>query len=1556
MTFSEKLAEQIERVILEGIDNGSIHRETVKQIIVGPARHFGSLHLWFGDSWENYPECSPYESFAEIPCFEWLDRFDSVFPGKLRPHPAAPAKHYDFARRVSFLDAALDESYRNVLQGVACDVVEAIKWVIRRQRLGEFKSIVGFMAFGLSRSGHGDCVGFYHPEGAPDGLLPVFPIDEERTGGVLDKLDGFGWLTADGIRMFYPEVDDNEGAEPTRKYLFSDMLHWFKEDDERGLKFRLRTDSFDIELEAGYTLENWRWVTTEEVNDAIAAHFSKHPELKRVDSPPAARSDAELREWFAKNDPVGWFEELLKRGDAAEAQRVFRLLPEESTSRWRVCSDIVRHLAEHERHQETLELLDALAGKSAERFANERVLALLGLKRYAEVVEYCQSLMNRASDNEDLPIFVAMAHAYLGKADESEAWLNKVKKGDGNDGLKLLAQALIMDLRDDPAAIARFDRALTEYWKIKKFGNLFVPSSPRLKAALEQALAEDEQDTADGHTLATLGRGIRVEPKKLDSDDLLRRSYFSGTGPTVTRWQAVTKKYGVEELIGKCKITKFLRDPNGRIWGLAQTKGLVSIEVGADGTLTLGAPVPSGTSGSLEHGVIAGRWLFAAEYRNGLAVFELDGERAKHVVTAYGRTDRNSAVAVEGDVAALISGDRVEVFDVSTPATPRRVSTIGLGCGPFPNPQVADIVLKEGLLYACGRPFSLVIVDLKDPPHPRILSATRREQSPADGKSEHLHVLADGSVVVSDSSRGLWHLDVGDPLNPKSLAYFVNDGSDAYNDLDIIHLASAREGGFEYWAMSDSVSLVWRLLLKNGQPLEVLGVTPTANAEGEPNNYFYVRDFSVLGDDRCLAFGNHYFGVFKATPLKALKTSDVESIERSAPALSEWVKNSLASFRQTHPDLRAGVLGLAPTGDGQVSLFLAPAQTISAAEHELAPFEKDRELPSYDFSVEGVADPGKLDHAQQAARFNTLAAAYRQLTRGVLTKLPQTLDLSGSAAGRVYFLERSREAIAVVACQEVPQEPWSPLRPEVKGAQRLSLADKLEDYKSREAVQGQVRKDEELYAELVELAKNGNRSAMRMLWQNRDLHPDDVIALMLDALSDGQTRNAAASLLLDEKEVPKVRSRLMELWNSLPGELVENESDGQAEPSHDGFLAMRLAEGLGLRDEQRMVGLAEALMTKAELDYQRLDEISAVCDTLDTRLSELRPHLLAIVDRLDDRDNRLASICRQLFRAGHRELPAKLLKQSGPAKRGEEYSGMKIGIPALDQVAQHQDEEPRVERMYTGWMLAERIHRLLKEDRPVESVWPPGLDAEPFPASWGFVLNAALPYLVERNELDGLVELLGKRLEAKAEFLPDQRFLLGLHQFFTEAGKLEPMAKVGDMILKSPAYDERTKKGIVAKMAVSELARGWELLKAEKLAEAREVANRLLAMKREDGQIGFFDARLRWKETKRPQAAIDAAQAYLKDLAHDPAGRGRLNNLIGCALDELGRVAEALPYFEQAAKDHADEPMYLCNIAEANEKLGKIPEALRYAREALRRKAKSAVCERIVRQYAESGA
>lgn len=1573
MGFVETLADRIEKVVSAGIENGSINRDTVAQIIVGPSRHFGSLLLWFHDSWQSYSDCSGEDGFGEIPCFEWLERIDSVFPGKNRSHAAAlgraakPERQYHFATQVAFLDEGLNADYQNELQWIANEIVDSLKMVIDRQNLGQFSKVVGFMVQGLSRSRHADPVGFYHPEGAT-----VLAIDESRSGG--EELDGFGAFTTDGIRMFYPEVkaDEAKGNQQTHKYLFSDMLYWTKEPDDRKLRFRLKTDSFDIGLEPGYTLEEWCWQTTEGIRDAIEAHFSQVPQLRKKDGPPKLDgAEEDMRQWLRTNKPMPVFEDLLAQGRIADAERLYRYLPDDSGWRGRICYLFANACAVRNEHQKALDLLNPLTGQAANYCIDAKFRALTGLERYHEIIDWCTSLIAKKNEDDDLPLYIAVAYALSGDLEQSLAQLEKLKEKKKEGGLALMARAIVLDERDDPLAISLLERAVLADWKIKKYGHLYLQRLPRLQAVIDSMLTEDKQNKEDGERLATIGSEIGVQTIPLNTAELRRKSYFSDTEKTISQWQAVGPRYGVEKLIDG-KIKRFLRDEEGRIWGLAQTRGLVPIQLDAGGTLTVGAPVLS--TGSLEDGVIQGRWLFAADYRNGLSVFDLGGTSAKHMGTVPGRSGMNAAIAVEGNLAVLLSGDQVEVFDVSDPVQPRRRSTIGLGHGPGEGAGVKDIALKDGVLYACGRPFALTIVDLKDPAHPEIVSATKmnREDSPDWFSADSLQILADKSVLIADNARGLWHVDVSDLRHPRSLVYYMNDAEDNHNNLTIIHLAHSREDGYEYWAMDDDVNLVWKLCLRPGKPIEVLGVTPTLSAKGEPETSYYVADFCVLSEDQYLVFGDHYFGVCRRVQTPSVTTDGLSAIHRSAPAVTSWIRESLKEFGKSRPGVPVGVVFLTPTGEDQISLGFAPQQTISTVEDSFAMFRETdgdeeggeeregEELPRYDFKVPGIESMGEGDAARQEALTHALRSAYQQLIRKVLSDLGPSSELSDVAGGRAYLIEIADARRTVVACREFPDRSWNPWRPEIEGVQQISLADKLEDYKSRDAITQQVRKDRTLYAELVGLAKAGHAYALSMLWANRDLEPESVTEILMDALNAPSTRSFAARCLLEEQKVPKIHARLMQLWNSLPAALHEADSRGAVGLTHEGDLGLTLARGLQLFDEDRVYGLVEALALKSGLRYYDLDAICDACEMLRDRIGGLRQALLGIVERLGEDDNRMAGICEQLFRSGHRELPTKLLKQSRRNKDGEQYSDVKMGIPALDEGADSQYAEPRVERLFTGWMLAGRIHQLVHEDCSDESVWPASLPHEPYPASWAHVLTAAMPHIVERQEVDAFIDLLGKRSKKQKTFHPDQRFLLHLFDYALEQKNEEQTGKIHRLILESPAYDAGVKKKIGVKATFSELATGWELLKAERLLEARQIADRLLALDVEMetntdfAQIYFFDARLKWKEHKSPQAAIDSAEAYLKKLDQTTVGSSRLCNLIGCALDEMGQVAEALPYFEKAAKHSDQDPMYMGNMAEAYEKLGRIPEAVRCATEVLRRNHTSAVCERIVQQYGKS--
>src|SRR5262245_11898795 len=78
MGRAQALAAKLEQIILGGIEDGEVDRESLRQIVVGPGRLKDVIHVWASDSWEDYGEHDESSAFASIGNADWLDAIDAI--------------------------------------------------------------------------------------------------------------------------------------------------------------------------------------------------------------------------------------------------------------------------------------------------------------------------------------------------------------------------------------------------------------------------------------------------------------------------------------------------------------------------------------------------------------------------------------------------------------------------------------------------------------------------------------------------------------------------------------------------------------------------------------------------------------------------------------------------------------------------------------------------------------------------------------------------------------------------------------------------------------------------------------------------------------------------------------------------------------------------------------------------------------------------------------------------------------------------------------------------------------------------------------------------------------------------------------------------------------------------------------------------------------------------------------------------------------------------------------------------------------------------------------
>ncbi|EKS01730.1 tetratricopeptide repeat protein [Leptospira mayottensis 200901122] len=176
------------------------------------------------------------------------------------------------------------------------------------------------------------------------------------------------------------------------------------------------------------------------------------------------------------------------------------------------------------------------------------------------------------------------------------------------------------------------------------------------------------------------------------------------------------------------------------------------------------------------------------------------------------------------------------------------------------------------------------------------------------------------------------------------------------------------------------------------------------------------------------------------------------------------------------------------------------------------------------------------------------------------------------------------------------------------------------------------------------------------------------------------------------------------------------------------------------------------------------------------------------------------------------------------------------------------------------------------------------------------------------------------------------------------------LEKIGEIILVAPpgVYSEEEVHTIRHKDVVYRLTKGWEHLKKKEYTKTEELLCSVFSDYAEDAEALFLDARLYWLKTGSPEEGIKRAETNLQTAAKgDLAGRGRLHNLIGCALDEIGKLEESISAFRKAEDICPQESMYTANLAEIYWKMGDQRQAVKYAKKAKSMGDRSPIVETI---------
>lgn len=519
---------------------------------------------------------------------------------------------------------------------------------------------------------------------------------------------------------------------------------------------------------------------------------------------------------------------------------------------------------------------------------------------------------------------------------------------------------------------------------------------------------------------------------------------------------------------------------------------------------------------------------------------------------------------------------------------------------------------------------------------------------------------------------------------------------------------------------------------------------------------------------------------------------------------------------------------------------------------------------------------------------------------------------------------------------------WQPWRRKISGRVEVSLSKKLEDFNNWEVYALKCDQDKQLKEELYALARGGNKNALQVVRRRFRQDEDDSISTILHVVKDNYD-----FFWLDFIEKYSHREDVKAICTDIYHELLNDKGsidEMDAPPIRwlTGLVSVSVL--IGAQDNTELDFLVEKLLFAPDVNYEHYD-LAIQFLKAKKNVGPFANIIQQAINNMDVRDNRLPQLAEQLFRAGIYEAPEGLLIQSAPQKRGEQYDSIKCGIAFLDQTSEY--DECRIERLFTGQQLLNNF----RQRAPVnQSLWPKMLSLEPFPESWTYLLKSILLRMDLSHELDAFIDALVARLA----FEPDRHLFVSLFRMLAENADItiDDMSRItrmaacaGDSQLSN---EDKILLGELKQTAMANIA--WKANAEGDLALANDYVTQLLAEGSRKPTIFFLEARLAWKNTGDPAAALDKALPRLESM-HGGTGKARVLNLLGCACDELGRYQESAGYFHRAAEMDPETSFYFDNLAEIYEKMSEIPKALEWAREARRRSSTAPVVARIIDQY-----
>lgn len=811
----------------------------------------------------------------------------------------------------------------------------------------------------------------------------------------------------------------------------------------------------------------------------------------------------------------------------------------------------------------------------------------------------------------------------------------------------------------------------------------------------------------------------------------------------------------------------------------------------------------------------------------------------------------------------------------------------------------------------------LLLIDLSRP------HAPRAEQR-VDGRFHLTHASPGGELVLTHDT-WVYFLSTEGALRATKRFDAAWTGGGVRPDPKPFQ-ASTRDGRL---ALVDR-NRVWVL---TGERLELITLVGPEGEEPEPVHLL------LESSSLATAVTRHEAVELAALPL------DIPSIERfvesTVPVLRErlevevsrWLDEGVQVSRDERaPRVPLGAVVADWQSSDMVSLTASPAASVACLNDRAF-----AQVPLTPTPFEGDDTGGRATSEFERKQLEALNQARGLVGRRARTRAISALvkELATKFAPKTAVREftvaiRAGRGLQVVAV--VPGGgPLTPARATTNPRPERTLKERLTSsrwYTELDALALRARRDAPFRAEVLSLLATENIAAA-----------DRIAARVVDVDLEGCTRAWLAAAARDLDFALGGLIELHERGNATATHWLTQLAD---DPTPRRALPARRA--LGRLDEDATIELVKKRLSELEAYDDDSVPSKSLAALSDERLTRLQPALLAARLVLQ-RDGPLLV---PLVRTGW--VPDAQTIRAGNAARAQEDDFISELFGG--------DDEPHPEATALRLFTAKRIAQ--NAEQPAGPLWPAELPIEKARVSWQRFFTVAWPEWSKLGVLDRLHQVIPARASTSTS-----EATFALQMLYQDLLRGDARATTLASALEGLPLDPAALRDVRRLASLSRLQFGWALVKDKRFAQARAVADAAVAESPADGQVRFFDARLAWLEANDPRAALPRIERAL-ELATDLAGRARLLNLYGAALDALGQYPAALEWYQRALReseagtldhdsgqvegDAAMTPAILSNLAETSSKMGDQARARSYAEEAARRGSKTEIVREILAQ------